>query len=147
MCLKMQTEYAYLAEGPEGLLRTCDVVLKLADGTGLPAHTHVLARYSTVFNDMLDNGPLSCASGMKKADVPFTECSEVEAISFLTILYSASPQQHISGASALSTANIPHKYGMKILSLLTFLRACRIAQCKGMQTWKRSFAPYRATCC
>ena len=120
----MQTEYPYLAEGPEGLLRTCDVQLKLDDGTVFPAHTPVLARFSNVFNDMLDDGPLSCASGMKKADVPLTDCSEDEAISFLIILYSASPQKHISGASALSTAKIAHKYGMEVISLLTLLRAC-----------------------
>jgi len=73
---------------------------------------------------MLDDGPLSCASGVRKADVPFTECSEDEAISILTILYSASPQTHISGELALSIAKIAHKYGMKVFALLIHLRAC-----------------------
>ena len=55
----MQSYFAYLSEGPEGLVKSCDIVLKLNGGASLPAHSHVLARFSPVFADMLDEGPLS----------------------------------------------------------------------------------------
>ena len=58
---KMQGRFAYLAEGPEGLVNSCDILLKLDDGTRLPAHSPVLARFSPVFAGMLDEGPLSGA--------------------------------------------------------------------------------------
>lgn len=46
-------KYAY-CEGHSGLLNSCDILLKLDDGSEIPAHSQILARCSGVFADMLD---------------------------------------------------------------------------------------------
>ena len=73
---------AYFAEGPKSLASSCDIVLVLDNGVRLPAHSHVLARLSPVFSDMLDEGSLSRASRDSPVEVPLSECSTDEAIHF-----------------------------------------------------------------
>jgi len=104
----------YLAEGPEGLANSCDIILNLDDGTQLPAHFQVLARYSKVFSDMLDGGPLSSASSSSKIGLPLSGCSENEVIKFLSAIYSARPYKHINKELALPVAELAHKFGMKV---------------------------------
>ena len=97
-------ECAYLAEGPEGLANSCDILLNLDDGTKLPAHSQVLARYSKVFSDMIDGGPLSSASSSSKMSVPMSG-SKCEIITFPSIIYSARPYEHIDDNLAMPIAN------------------------------------------
>ena len=59
MSVKMESNQPHLAEGPKDVLESCDVLLKLDDGTELPAHSQVLARCMPVFCGMLAEGPLS----------------------------------------------------------------------------------------
>ncbi len=110
----MPGDHPYLKEGPKCLLISCDVLLGLDDGTKLPVHSHVLARCSSPFANMLDDGPLSSASPANKITVPFEDCSREEADSFLSAVYSLTPQEHIEEASALSIARLGHKYGLKV---------------------------------
>ncbi len=109
----MQVDYSYLAEVPDGLLSSCDILLKLDDGGELPAHSQILARYSTVFTDMLatGGGPLSW---QRKVDVPLENCTREAAVDFLTVVYSPYPSKHINEASALPVARLADKYGMKV---------------------------------
>ena len=122
----MGSEQPYLAEGSQGLQKTCDVVLKLDDGTELPVHSQVLARCPPVFFGMLDGGPLSEASASKVVSVPFSECSVKEAQCFLSIIYSLRGSEHIDIHSALSLARLSHKYGVEVCTegLLIYMHAC-----------------------
>ena len=109
----MERAFAYLADGPKSLASSCDIVVVLDNGVRLPAHSHVLARLSPVFSDMLDEGPLSRASRDSPVEVPLSECSTDEAIHFLSVLYSVNGSQS-TGAAHLSTARLAHKYGMQV---------------------------------
>ncbi len=90
------TEYSYTHKRPE-LLRISDVVLKLDDGTELPAHSHYLAWVSSKYSAMFRNGPLFGASALKKAVLPLTDCSKATVISLLLIVYQAYPIEHVVG--------------------------------------------------
>ena len=124
----MGGDQPYLAEGPQGLLRTCDVVLKLDDGTEMPVHSQLLARCPPVFLGMLDGGPLSEASASKVVSVPFSECSVKEAQNFLSAINSFRPFEHIDIDSAFSIARLSHKYGVEVrqltMGLLMYMHAC-----------------------
>ena len=110
----MESTYAYFAEGPKCLVNSCDILLKLDDGTKLPAHSPVLARFSPVFAGLLDGGCLSRASREHKVELPMSGCPREEVISFLSVLYSASPDKRIDQASAISTARLADKLGMQV---------------------------------
>lgn len=112
----METGPCYLAEGPQGFLKSCDLLLKLDDGSELPAHSQILARCMPVFAGMVDGGPLSSASAVNVLTVPFSECSLVEARRFLAAIYSCNPHKHIDDVSALSIARLSHKYGVQVQS-------------------------------
>ena len=115
----MESTYDYFAEGPKCLVNSCDILLRLDDhhhdGTRLPAHSHVLARFSPVFAGLLDGGSLSGASREHQVELPVTDCSREEAIPFLSVLYSASPDKRIDQASAMSSAKLAHRFGMQVL--------------------------------
>lgn len=115
----MESTYAYFAEGPKCLVNSCNILLKLDDGTKLPAHSPVLARLSPVFAGLLDGGSLSGASREHKVELPMNACSRAEAISFLSVLYSASPDKRIDQASAISTARLADMFGMQVLFYTT----------------------------
>lgn len=104
----------YLASGPHDLLNSCDVLLKLEDGTELPAHSQVLARCMPVFSGMVDGGPLLQASPSNVVSVPFGDCSSEEAGRFLSAVYSFRAHEHIDEHSALSIARLSHKYGVEV---------------------------------
>ncbi len=87
----MGTKYTYLHGKPESFVNSCDVLLKLDDGSKLPAHSLFLASHSRVCADMLDGGPLSAASALNKIELPLTDCSKDTAISLLKVLYSYQP--------------------------------------------------------
>ena len=97
--LNMPEDHPYLTEGPKSLLNSCDILLSLDDGTELPAHSQVLARCSSIFANMLDDGPLSCASTTNKVAVPFNDCSREEASKFLSAVYSLRFDKNINEAS------------------------------------------------
>ena len=98
------------------LLKSCDVLLSLDDNNGgyLPAHSQVLARCSPVFRGMVNEGILASASTSERVIVPFSDCTREEAISFLSIVYSLRPHEHVVEASALSVARLGDKYGVKV---------------------------------
>ena len=58
---------SYLDDTPDSFAQTCDVLLKLDDGSELPAHSQILAQFSSVCADMLNDGLLSGASNLAKA--------------------------------------------------------------------------------
>jgi len=115
----MEENQVYFAEVSERLINSCDIVLTLDDGSALPAHSQIIARYSQVFADMLDGGPLAGASGLAKVDLPLSDCCKEDALTFLSIIYSPNPRGRIEDSSALSIARIAHKYGMKVCHCLT----------------------------
>ena len=106
----------YLAAGPVDLQESCDVLLKLDDGTELPVHSHVLARCMSVFSGMVAGGPLSKASAENVVSVPFSECSAEQATRFLSAIYSFKASEYIDNESALSIARLSHKYGVEVRS-------------------------------
>lgn len=110
----MAQEYSYLKEGPEGLLENCDILLCLDDSSKLPVHSSVLARCSPLFNGMANEGALSKATAGSMVTVPFTDCSQEEATSFLSALYSLKPQKHINETTNLSIARLADKCGVKV---------------------------------
>ena len=112
----MIKEHTYLADAPEPFVRTCDVLLKLDDGSELPAHSQILCRFSRVFANMLDDGPLSSASTLNKATLPLTHCSRATAISFLSMLYSPQHFEHIqkNRDSSMAMASLAHKLDMQV---------------------------------
>ncbi len=111
----MDAKQTYLDGFPESFVKSCDVLLKLDDGSSLPAHSQALAKYSNVIADMLHDGPLSPASILhKKAELPLTDCSRATAISFLTVLYSHKAVKHITQDSSLAIAALAHKLDMKV---------------------------------
>ena len=115
----MEKNQVYFAKVSERLINTCDIVRKLDDGSALPVHYQIIARFSHVFADMLDGGPLAGALGSAKVTLPLSECSKEDALTFLSIMYSPDPRGHIEETSALSIASIEHKYGMKVGLCLT----------------------------
>ena len=110
----MGGDQPYLVEGPHDLLDSCDVLLKLDDGSELPVHSQVLARCMSVFSGMVAEGPLSKASAKEVVSVPFSDCSLEEATQFLSAIYSVDPWKHITKASALSISRLSHKYGVEV---------------------------------
>jgi len=115
----MEENQVYFAEVSERLINSCDIVLKLDDGTALPAHSQIIARFSHVFADMLDGGPLAGALGSAKVTLPLSDCSKEDALTFLSVIYSLNPRGRIEATSAMSIAKIAHKYGMKVCPCLT----------------------------
>ena len=118
----------YLAEGPKDLLDSCDILLKLDDGSELPAHSQILARFMSVFSGMcVAGGPLIKASAENVVSVPFSECSVEEATSFLSAIYAFRASEHLNKGSALSIARLSHKYGGEVRSshvgLLMYIHA------------------------
>lgn len=109
-----EQDFPYGQEGPQGLLESCDIVLRLDDGSKLPVHSPILARCSPVFNRMLYEGTLSRSKAGIMVTVPFSDCSREEATSFLSVLYSLKPHQRIDKASAFSIARLGDKYGAKV---------------------------------
>ena len=107
-------EYTYLDGTPEGFAKGCDVLLD--DGSELPAHSQILARFSSVCANMLDDGPLSSASTLKKAVLPLTQCSRATAITFLSMLYSTHHFEHIkeNRDSSMAIASLAHKLDMEV---------------------------------
>ena len=107
-------EHLYLKEGPAGLLATCDILLSLDDGSQLPAHSQVLARCSSIFHGLVEEGILSKVSSTDKVVLPFSDCSRQAAVDFLVAIYSLRPYTVIDETSALSTVRLAHKYGVKV---------------------------------
>ena len=50
--------------------------------------------------------------------MPLSGCSQDEAIKFLSMLYSATPNKHLI-ASPFATVKMAHKYGMQVFLCLT----------------------------
>ena len=112
----------YLAGGPDDLVESCDVLLKLDDGTELPVHSQVLARCMPVFSGMVAaGGPLADASAKNVISLPFSECSLEEANRFLSATYSYKASEYIDEGSAFSIAQLSHKYGWEVRSSHTRL--------------------------
>ena len=109
----MDQELCYLKEGPEGLLESCDTLLSLDDGSELPVHSPVLARCSSVFHGMMDEGLLK-VTAENRVVVPLGECLWEEATAFLSVIYSLEPLTHINKATALSVARLGDRYGIKV---------------------------------
>ena len=110
------SEHTYLS-GPKSLHQSCDIVLKLDDGTMLPAHSQVLARHSDFFSDMLaidDGGPLSGASASKKITLPLKECTKEVTIKLFSVLYSMKACNYLVDATGFVVARLGHKYGMQV---------------------------------
>ncbi len=107
-------DHPYLDGKPEGFVKSCDVLLKLDDGSQLPAHSHILTLHSKVCADMLDDGPLSAASALKKVELPLTDCSKDTAVSLLEVLYSYQPVEEITQDNSMAIAGLAHKLDMKV---------------------------------
>ena len=106
-----------ISGAPDGFEKTFVMLLKLDDGSELPAHSQILARFSTLFTDMLVDGPLVDASPLKKAYVPLTECERETAVSLLSVIYSdqhAGRSQHVTTYSCMAIASLAHKLCMKV---------------------------------
>ena len=112
----MCDKYSYLNGGPEHFVKVCDVLLKLDDGSELPAHSQMLARSSSGCADMLNDGPLSHASPLKKATLPLTDCSRATVTDLLSVLHSRDATVHIKKDSTgcLAMASLAHKLDMKV---------------------------------
>ena len=91
-----------------------NILLILDDGSKLPVHSSVLARCSPLFMEMANEGTLSKAPAGSMVTVPFTDCSQEEATSFLSVLYSLKPHKHINETTGLSIAQIGDKCGVKV---------------------------------
>ncbi len=113
----MGSSHPYFAKGQRNPLESCDILLKLDDGTELPAHIQVLARCMPIFDDMLAGGPLAKASVTNVVRVPFSDCSLEEARHFLAAIYSIEASEYIDERSALSSARLSHKDGGEVRSL------------------------------
>ncbi len=108
----MGEEYPYFRGAPENFDKSCDVLLKLDDGSNLPTHSQILARYSSVCANMLDDeGPLFSASTSKKANLPLTDYSRPAVISFLSVLYSNQQYEYIkkNRVSCMAIASLAHR--------------------------------------
>ncbi len=104
----------YLDGTPDSFRKSCDVLLKLDDGSKLPAHALFLARYSKVFAAMLDDGPLSAASVLNKAELPLADCSKTAALSLLAVTYSNKESKNISKESSMAVASLAHRLDMQV---------------------------------
>ena len=110
----MAEECDYLGDAPKSFAKSCDVLLKLDDGIELPVHSQVLARLSSVCANMLDDGPLSHATPLKKATLPLTDCSRDTVINLLKVIYAVQPDKHIKSDSCTALAGLAHKLDMKV---------------------------------
>ena len=111
----MGTRYLYLEDAPASFKESCDL-LNSDDETELPAHSQILARHSSLFADMLVDGPLSRASPLNKACLPLTDCAADTATKMITTLYAAprQPTPHIDVRSSLPIAVLAHKLDMTV---------------------------------
>ncbi len=108
----MGEECPYLRGAPKCFDKSCDVLLKLDDGSEVPVHSQILARYSSVCANMLDDeGPLSSASVSKQAHMPLTDCSRAAVVSFLSVLYSNQQYEYIkkNRDSCMVIASLAHR--------------------------------------
>ena len=114
---RMSVDHLYLEAVPEGFGCGCDMLLELDDGSELRAHSQILARYSSVFADMLFHGPLYRASHLEKVSLPLTDCSRATAISLMTMLYSGlfQPIHHITDNYSMQIAGLAHKLNIKVV--------------------------------
>lgn len=64
--LGMDAEYFYLHGTPESFVKSCDVLLKLDDGSELPAHSHYLARCTVEVRHV--QASLTCQSSSKSGN-------------------------------------------------------------------------------
>ncbi len=111
---------AYVDDAPENFAERCNVLLKLDDGSELPAHSQLLARFSSVCADMhADDGPLSFASCSKKAYLPLTDCSRATAISFLSVVYSTQQFEQVKTKkeNRIEIALLAHRLDMEVYDL------------------------------
>ena len=92
----------------------CDVLMKLDDGSELPAHLQHLARASGLCKAMIDDGVLSGTTTSEKAILPLTDCSRATAIRLLSALYSKWPIQHVTKESWEAISSVAHKLDMKV---------------------------------
>lgn len=126
----MTTEYSYLNGVSDIFVNCCDVLLRLDDGSKLPAHTQLLARFSKVCASMLDDdGPLSSASASNKALLPLEDCSKATAIGLLSLVYSTHRYDYLwnNRESCMAIASLAHKLDMEVYLLIpSNTRACGI---------------------
>ena len=117
----MGAEHHYFHGLPMVFVRCCNVLLKLDDGSELPAHSQYLARFSSVCAGMLDDdGPLSSASPSKKAHLPLTDCSRTTAVKLMSVLYSTEQHAYIkkNRDCCMAVAGLAHKLDMEVFFLL-----------------------------
>lgn len=100
----MGTRYLYLEDAPASFKESCDL-LNSDDETELPAHSQILARHSSLFADMLVDGPLSRASPLNKACLPLTDCAADTATKMITTLYRCSEATNSSHRRAVQLAH------------------------------------------
>ena len=119
--LTLSAEDNYLDRVPENFRMRSDVLLKLDDGSELPAHSQYLDRFSSVCASMLDDdGPLSCASVSEKGHLRLTDCSRATAIKFLSALYSTQQYDYLkmNKDSCMAIAGLAHKLDVEVYLLL-----------------------------
>ena len=110
----MNKKYVYL---PENSAESCDVLLLLDDGSDLLAHSHILARESSLFADMLGDGLLSDHAAVRMTALPLTDCSRTTATRFLVALYNNTLSDYIwrRKEQPMLNASVAHQLDMKIL--------------------------------
>ena len=109
-------EYVYFDGIADSFVQCCDVLLELDDGSELPAHSQILARFSEVWASSLKkHGP---ASASRKAHLELEDCSRATAIGLMSVLYS--PQQYDylrkNRKSCMTIARIAYKLEMEVSS-------------------------------
>ncbi len=101
-----------------GFVKSCDVLLKLDDGSELPAHSHNLARASSVCNAVLDDslsGP-DVEPTLERITMPLKNCSRATVISLISAVYSKKPIEYIPKELEpnMAIATLAHKLNMQV---------------------------------
>ncbi len=112
-------EYVYFDGIADSFVHCCDVLIELDDGSELPAHSQILARFSKEIVKMLEeDGSLSSASPSNKGHLQLEDCSRATAIGLMSLLYS--PQQYDylgkNRKSCMTIARIAYKLKMEVPS-------------------------------
>lgn len=106
----------YLEGKPESFKNSTDIILVLDSGDELPVHSAIISAHSEPLCEILtlkQGKKAKVADGKSINRVPFPDCSQSAAVSFLQYLYTLNPAEVLTIKSAQSVVHLAHKFDLE----------------------------------